>query len=943
MRPSQRQTMAPSSLIRRRGKRTCVGVVAAAVALGFAASGVADDVHAPVRRPTNIPAEGLGPALQALAKERHFQIVYVSEQINVLRTKGASGEFTQEEALKGLLSGTGFTFKYLDEKTVTIVPVGTRSDVTKSAAPATPETSAPAADGTAHEGRRSFWNRLRLAQLSTDQSASSRAESAEKAIDSDAAEGDSKLEEIVVTATRQARLLSTVPISASAFSRKNLDVQGVNQIDDIALITPGVTFTRGNSGTTQIAIRGISSDSGASTTGVYIDDTPVQSRVIGFSSTTVFPNVFDLERVEILRGPQGTLFGAGSEGGTVRFITPQPSLTDFTDYTRAELGFTEHGDPSFEVRAAIGGPIVEDTLGFRVSASYRRDGGYTNRVERFGGALIAQDDDWQNSYNARVAFALQPLEHLLITPSFYYQNIYINDSQTYWEYLSNPAQGHFNNGAPVTAPFQATSYLPALNLNYASDYFTITSNTSFYEQDNRNNRDLSALIPNDLGVMLSPTHPVPGYPDYRSQDLFITSQKAFTEEIRVQSNDLDSRFTWVAGVFYQHEHQSSDQYVPDTPASFNRLVEAALGGTTQQIFGMGLAAGMYSYRSLINSIDRQLAGFGEVNLKVVGGLTVTAGLRVERSTFSFTNRSDGPFNGGLTVVNGNESETPVIPKYGVSYQLSPGNLVYATAAKGFRTGGANAAIPSRCDADLASLGYTSAPNSYKSDSVWSYEVGSKNRLLGGRVRLESSVFDIKWSGIQEQVILGTGCGLNFVANLGKATSKGFDLQGEFLVTDHLTTGLALGYNRAAFDQSLLSPPDPVTGIRPVLVRAGDSLGVNPWTVAMNAQYNFTAWGHNGYVRVDDQFASRQSSPTAAEDRGNQTYASGLIELPRTNLLAIRLGARLKNGVDLSLFAKNVFDSHPVLSRNQTGSNLDLIYADRTFRPRTIGITMTSRL
>ena len=756
-------------------------------------------------------------------------------------------------------------------------------------------------------------------------------------------EQDSKLEEIIVTATRQARLLSTVPISASAFSEKTFDAQGVKQIDDIALITPGVTFTRGNSGSTQIAIRGISSDSGASTTGVYIDDTPVQSRVIGFSSTTVFPNVFDLERVEILRGPQGTLFGAGSEGGTVRFITPQPSLTDYTDYARGELGFTEHGDPSFEARAAIGGPLVENTIGFRASASYRRDGGYTNRVERFGGTLIAKDDDWQNSYNARVAFAFEPVDRLLITPSFYYQNIYINDSQTYWEYLSNPGKGRFNNGAPVTAPFQAISYLPALNINYETDSFTITSNTSFYEQDNQNNRDLSALIPNDLGIMLSPTHPVPGDPDYRSQDLFITSQKAFTQEIRIQSNSIDSRFTWVAGMFYQHEHQSSDQYVPDTAAAFNQLVEIALGGSTEQIFGMGLADGRYSYRSLINSLDKQLAGFGEANLKIAGGLTLTAGLRVERSTFSFTNRSDGPFNGGLTVVNGTESETPVIPKYGVSYQISPGNLVYATAAKGFRTGGANAAIPARCDADLALLGYNSAPDSYKSDSVWSYEVGSKNRLFGGRVRLESSIFDIKWSGIQEQVILGTGCGLNFVANLGKATSRGFDFQGEFLATNHLTTGLALGYNHAAFDQSILSPPDSVTGLRPVLVRKGDSLGVNPWTLAMNAQYDFLAWGRNTYLRVDDQFATRQSIPTPAEDPGNQTYASGLVEMPQTNLFSIRLGTRFSNGVDLSIFVKNAFDSHPILSRNQTGSNLDLIYADRTFRPRTIGITITSRL
>jgi outer membrane receptor protein involved in Fe transport len=214
--------------------------------------------------------------------------------------------------------------------------------------------------------------------------------------------------------------------------------------------------------------------------------------------------------------------------------------------------------------------------------------------------------------------------------------------------------------------------------------------------------------------------------------------------------------------------------------------------------------------------------------------------------------------------------------------------------------------------------------------------------MDGRLRLETSIFDVKWTGIQQQVILGTGCGLDFVANLGKATSRGFDFQGEFLPVDHLTTGLALGYNHAVFDQSILSPPDPVTGVRPVLVRAGDSLGVNPWTVAVNAQYDFNAWGHNSYVRADDQFASRQSTPTPSENPNDETYAPGLVKLPQTNLLSFRLGTRFANGVDLSLFVKNVFDSHPILSRDQTGSNIDTIYVNRTFRPRTIGITITSR-
>ncbi len=759
---------------------------------------------------------------------------------------------------------------------------------------------------------------------------------------SNASDQGTTLQEIVVTATHRARLLNTVPISASAFSQKTLDAQGVNQIDDIALISPGVTFSRGNSGSTSIAIRGISSDSGAATTGIYIDDTPVQSRVIGFSSTTVFPTVFDLERVEILRGPQGTLYGAGSEGGTVRFITPQPSLTEYSEYSKGELAFTQNGDPSFEAGAAVGGPIVHDEIGFRASASYRRDGGYTDRVERFGGALIAKDDDWQNTYTARVAFAVAPVEHLLITPSFYYQNIYINDSQTYWEYLSNPGSGQFNNGAPVTAPFQGTSYLPALNMVYQARAFTVTSNTSYYEQDNQNNRDLSELIPNDLGIEVSPTQPVPGDPNYQDQDLFITSQKAFTQEIRIQSSELDSRFRWLAGVFYQHELQSSNQYVPDTPASFNGLVVSAFGETTEQVFGMGLYQGKYSYTSVIDSIDKQLAGFGEINYNVIGGLTLTAGIRAERATFAFTNTSNGPFNGGLTVVNGNESETPITPKYGISYQLNPANLFYATVSKGFRPGGANPAIPARCDTDLAELGYTSAPNSYSSDSVWSYEVGFKNRLLGGRVQLATSIFEVKWNGIQQQVILGTGCGLDFVANLGKATSRGFDFQGEFLPFDNLLAGVSVGYNDAVFTRSILSPPDPVTGIRPVLVRSGDSLGINPWTLAVNARYDFVIRGRNAYVRVDDEFAGRQSTPTPAENPSEETYAPGLLNLPQTNLLNLRLGTTVSNGVDLSLYVKNLLDSHPILGRDQIGSNIDLIYADRTFRPRTIGIMITSR-
>jgi outer membrane receptor protein involved in Fe transport len=196
------------------------------------------------------------------------------------------------------------------------------------------------------------------------------------------------LEEIVVTATRRVERLQDVPISVTAFSQEKLDAQGLRSIDDLTRLSPGVMFQRNGNGSSanyndensDISIRGIDSQAGTSTTGIYVDDTPVQSRHIGFGAVNVFPALFDLDRVEVLRGPQGTLFGAGAEGGVIRFITPQPDLSKDSGYLRAEAASTKSGDASYEMGAAAGGPIINDVLGFRVSASFRRDGGWVDRA-----------------------------------------------------------------------------------------------------------------------------------------------------------------------------------------------------------------------------------------------------------------------------------------------------------------------------------------------------------------------------------------------------------------------------------------------------------------------------------------------------------------------------------------------------------------------------------
>src|SRR5450756_2544584 len=185
--------------------------------------------------------------------------------------------------------------------------------------------------------------------------------------------------EITVTATRREESLSKVPISISAFTQETMDQKGVKDIADLVRYTPGISIDQ--TGTNAISIRGISSSGGAGTTGIYIDDTPIQMRALAFDPDDALPKSFDIDRVEVLRGPQGTLFGAGSEGGTVRYITTQPSLTKSSIYSRSEISYTQGGEASYEAGVAVGGPVVDNKLGARATVWYRRDGGWIDRID----------------------------------------------------------------------------------------------------------------------------------------------------------------------------------------------------------------------------------------------------------------------------------------------------------------------------------------------------------------------------------------------------------------------------------------------------------------------------------------------------------------------------------------------------------------------------------
>jgi outer membrane receptor protein involved in Fe transport len=269
---------------------------------------------------------------------------------------------------------------------------------------------------------------------------------------------DELLGDIVVTATRQNETVNRVPIAITAVSQRTLDQQGVKSVQDIARIVPSLSFRRSNfDGSPQIALRGIISNVGASTTGVYLDDTPLQKRGVNGALTgngTPVPLLFDLERVEVLRGPQGTLFGSGSEGGTLRFITPPPSLTTFSGYGRAEASITKDGSPGYEVGIAIGGPLIEDKLGFRASIFTKHIGGVLDHVSIYDGRTFAEDTDSGEQRAARLVMTWAPTEQLRVTPSVYYSYDRINDLNLSYENIPQFTTngGTFTNRVRVGEP-----------------------------------------------------------------------------------------------------------------------------------------------------------------------------------------------------------------------------------------------------------------------------------------------------------------------------------------------------------------------------------------------------------------------------------------------------------------------------------------------------------
>jgi len=722
---------------------------------------------------------------------------------------------------------------------------------------------------------------------------------------------DSDLAEITVTATRRAEEIGKVPMNVTAYTPELMDNQGVRQIDDLARLTPDLQFTHtagaaGNN-SSDISIRGVFSDVGAATTGIYIDDTPIQMRNVGYWNANAFPQVFDLERVEVLRGPQGTLFGAGAEGGAVRFITPDPGLGKYSGYVRTEVGETLGGDPSYEAGGAFGGPIIDDKLGFRVSAWGRNDGGYIDRVSPDTGQTVESKSNYQQSFVGRAAVAAAPVDRLKVTASMLYQDVYGHDRNQYWSTLSNLSDGDFKQGSRISQPTRDSFYLPAIKIEYDWEATSLISNTSYFYHRNYADLDYTTYF----GAIFdgNPLQFLPG--DAPSQAFISNRQNVFTQEIRLQSAK-PSFIDWTVGLFYSDSTQNDQDLTTDGQAVFTSV-----------------NGNLLSFTQFTRARDKQMAGYANADFNVTNAFKVIAGVRVSSQKFYYG--QTGTFSGfALTPVSGTQSATPVNPRFGLSYQLDANNLLYATASKGFRQGGVNGDVPTAlCSSDLSALGLTTTPAAYSPDSLWSYEIGAKDSLFGGRVALDSSFYVLKWKNIQQSVRFPS-CGFNYVANLGSATGIGGDISARFKVTDDFSTGFNAGYVSLTNDDTVDE------GANAVLVNKGDVIGGPPFHLAAWTMYRFSLFEHGAFYRID--YTYQNGHP--AIDGKIFSFDPTQPQPGALKSLSMRAGMYL-GGWEVSLFGNNLTKEASPYAIAHDIPGVEPYY-ESSFRPLTFGVTASYR-
>jgi iron complex outermembrane recepter protein len=726
---------------------------------------------------------------------------------------------------------------------------------------------------------------------------------------------------IIVTAQKRQELLLKVPLSITAIGARTLEEKGVRSLEELSRSVPGLAIrSGGENAPTIFSIRGVGPEfNTAATVAVYVDDTPI---TVGTNSPDL--KIFDVDRIEVLRGPQGTLFGSSAMGGAIRYVSPTPPYSIANGRARVEGSKTAHGDGNYEAQGALGVPL-SGSLGVRASAFYRRDSGFIDVVDEATGEVVRNNVNSADSYGGRMALGARLSSTANAVLSLIYQDTRRHDL----DFSHNVRE----SGGVITPlkPLQKTErvrpstrdrfLMPNLLINVDVGSARITSSSSYQHERSDLTNDASYFIeglfglPPDLGDQI--VDPVP-----RTRYF-----KAYVQELRIASTDT-GRFQWLGGIYYRNSKFTSHQ---------------VFGSNIEELFG--LPADLFLPGGAIEQFDEssrvtEVAGFGEASLKL-HALKLTAGTRYSQLTRTVHQAElFAPLLGpNAPPVVEKSRDRPFTPKVSASYDLGSDSMVYVMAAKGFREGGPNPPLfmSADCQAALAALGLKSAPTSYKSDSLWSYEVGAKGRLAHRAITFQGSLYQIDWKDIQQSLALGQQCGNSPVANFGSARIQGTDLNVDLLVAPGFTIDAIMNYYfKAELTKDRITGTDPVTGQPIIGARAGTPLSYVPkFTATAAARYQWRVGANTrAFVRGEIQHVAAANRYVAT------TGANPDLRAPSYNVVAGRAGL-LFNGYEVDVFGDNLLDARPYIA---VGGGFAPGGAEgvarTTIRPRTIGVSLS---
>jgi len=747
--------------------------------------------------------------------------------------------------------------------------------------------------------------------------------SAGAAVAADAPAPDSvELTEVVVTANKlNATKVLDTPVSIQAISGDALQRNNASGIMDIAGAIPGLSIQDLGPGDKKYVIRGINS-AGASTTGIYYGEAVVSGSNNddggGFEADI---RLYDLDRVEVLRGPQGTLYGASSMSGTIRFIPKLPELNRLDGYVTAEFSDTAHApQENYNVNGAVNLPLIEGKLALRAVGWRQYDSGYINQT-RVGsgvgaGTLVrgVNNDDVQGG---RLALRYQPFEDLTIDANFTSQ-AETSDGSSRWTppgiaaFAGDPIQPingcDLCNTDVTRSPWSDNLQVFGITATYDTHVGTVTATTNQFNRRTSFNFDSTPILIH-FGV------PIPG------ETLEPRDRKVNNSELRYASA-FDSPVNFVVGGYREHEIQDLAVYVLTTDAdglpigqfSSSNDADALSAPNGNTFFGRS------DHRS-----TTQWAGFGEVTWKATDALTAVVGARYFTESLDGVQTQLHPFGGFppdapnlVPLADPHQTFNKVTWKENVSYKFSDALLAYETISTGFRSGGLNA----------VSEPFEPIPLSYAPDSLINFELGTKGRLFEGRLDYQLDAYFIRWDNIQVQENTADQAFV-FSANAGTAHIKGVEFEFAARPINYLTVSFAGSFQDATLARGATAEE---YQNNPTLGLTGDAIPNVP-RYQFNATVNYTRpiygdW--EGMVAADVTY----------RDFVNAYFASNSfnLELPPYTLIGLRAGV-IYGPWSASVFARNVADVRAQVSAiNSTQDPHALL----TVQPRTIGITVTRK-